>query len=82
VYVGQGVGDTADFNNFVYASENSDAHATITKVHGQHEISTGFVAAWFNDHCFSMTCTRPTRAVRPAQAALFLSDESFLSCLK
>jgi hypothetical protein len=40
--VGQGVGGTADYNNFAYASENSDANATITKVHGKHEISTGF----------------------------------------
>jgi hypothetical protein len=40
--VGQGVGGTADYNNFVYASENSDANATITKVHGKHEISFGF----------------------------------------
>jgi hypothetical protein len=37
-----GVGGTADYNNFVYASENSDANATITKVHGKHEISFGF----------------------------------------
>jgi hypothetical protein len=37
-----GVGGTADYNNFAYASENSDANATITKVHGKHEISTGF----------------------------------------
>jgi hypothetical protein len=40
--VGQGVGGTADYNNFVYASENSDVNATITKVHGKHQISTGF----------------------------------------
>ncbi len=40
--VGGGVGGTADYNNFSYASENSDANATITKVHGKHEISTGF----------------------------------------
>jgi Carboxypeptidase regulatory-like domain len=40
--VGQGVGGTADFNNFVYASENSDVNATITKVWGKHAISTGF----------------------------------------
>ncbi len=36
------VGGTADFNTFLYASENSDANATITKSWGQHEISTGF----------------------------------------
>ncbi len=40
--VGGGVGGTADYNNFVYASENSDANATITKIWGKHEISTGF----------------------------------------
>jgi hypothetical protein len=40
--VGGGVGGTADYNNFVDASENSDVNATITKVHGKHEISAGF----------------------------------------
>jgi hypothetical protein len=40
--VGQGVGGTANFNNFVYASENSDVNATITKVRGKHAISVGF----------------------------------------
>ena len=40
--VSGGVGGTADYNNFVYASENSDVNATITKVHGKHEISAGF----------------------------------------
>jgi hypothetical protein len=39
---GGGVGGTADYNNFVDASENSDANVTLTKVHGKHEISTGF----------------------------------------
>jgi Carboxypeptidase regulatory-like domain len=37
-----GVGGTADYNNFRYASENSDANAAITRVHGKHEISFGF----------------------------------------
>jgi hypothetical protein len=37
-----GIGGTGDFNTFVYASENSDADATITKIWGKHEISTGF----------------------------------------
>ena len=36
------VGGTADYNNFRYASENSDVNATINKVHGKHQISTGF----------------------------------------
>jgi Carboxypeptidase regulatory-like domain len=40
--VGGGVGGTADYNNFVYASENSDVNATITKLHGKHELSVGF----------------------------------------
>jgi hypothetical protein len=40
--VGGGVGGTADYNNFVYASENSDVNATITKVRGKHELSFGF----------------------------------------
>ena len=39
---GNGVGGTADYNLFVYASENSDANATINKVWGKHQISTGF----------------------------------------
>jgi hypothetical protein len=40
--VGQGVGGTADYNNFVYASENNDVSATITKLKGKHQISFGF----------------------------------------
>ena len=40
--VGGGVGGTADYNNFVYASMNSDANATITKIKGKHELSFGF----------------------------------------
>jgi hypothetical protein len=40
--VGGGVGGTADYNNFVYASENSDVNATITKLKGKHELSFGF----------------------------------------
>ena len=40
--VGGGIGGTADYNTFLYASENSDASATITKLLGKHEISTGF----------------------------------------
>jgi hypothetical protein len=37
-----GVGGTADYNTFLYASENSDASASLTKIFGKHEISTGF----------------------------------------
>ncbi len=39
---GSGVGGTADYNTFQYASENNDASASITKLMGKHEISTGF----------------------------------------
>jgi carboxypeptidase family protein len=38
----EGVGGTANYNLFFYASENSDANATLTKIHGKHEISFGF----------------------------------------
>ena len=37
-----GIGGTANYNTFIYASENSDASASITKVWGKHEITTGF----------------------------------------
>ena len=40
--VGQGVGGSANYNVFRYASENSDVNATVTKVHGKHQISFGF----------------------------------------
>ncbi len=40
--VGGGIGGTANYNTFVYASENSDASATLTKVTGKHELSAGF----------------------------------------
>lgn len=39
---GNGVGGTADYNTFIYASENSDANASITKVWGKHELDFGF----------------------------------------
>ncbi len=39
---GSGVGGTADYNTFVFASENNDANASITKVWGKHEVSAGF----------------------------------------
>jgi hypothetical protein len=41
-YPGFGIGGTGDDNLFVYASENGDANATITKIWGKHQISTGF----------------------------------------
>ena len=37
-----GVGGTANYNTFIYASENSDASATLTKTFGKHELSAGF----------------------------------------
>ncbi|MHB1937091.1 MAG: outer membrane beta-barrel protein, partial [Acidobacteriaceae bacterium] len=40
--VGGGVGGTANYNTFIYASENSDISASLTRVQGKHEISTGF----------------------------------------
>lgn len=40
--VGGGVGGTADYNIFQYASENSDANASVTKSLGKHELSFGF----------------------------------------
>ncbi|MGC1781397.1 MAG: carboxypeptidase regulatory-like domain-containing protein [Acidobacteriaceae bacterium] len=40
--VGGGVGGTANYNTFVYASENSDINADITRVEGKHVISAGF----------------------------------------
>ncbi len=40
--LGGGIGGTCCYNTFQYASENSDAIATLTKVKGKHELSTGF----------------------------------------
>jgi hypothetical protein len=40
--VGNGVGGTANYNTFRYASENSDATVAITKLFGKNELSTGF----------------------------------------
>jgi hypothetical protein len=40
--VGGGIGGTANYNTFQYASENSDASASFTKLWGKHELSTGF----------------------------------------
>ncbi len=41
-YGNTGIGGTANWNTFKYASENNDASASITKVLGKHEISAGF----------------------------------------
>ncbi len=40
--VGGGVGGTADEDTFVFASENSDASATLTRMIGKNELSAGF----------------------------------------
>jgi Carboxypeptidase regulatory-like domain len=40
--VGGGVGGTANWNTFQYASENSDATVSITRLFGKHELSAGF----------------------------------------
>ncbi|MGO9637990.1 MAG: carboxypeptidase regulatory-like domain-containing protein [Terracidiphilus sp.] len=39
--VGGGVGGTCCWNTFIFASENHDANATLTKVVGKHELSFG-----------------------------------------
>lgn len=39
---GDGVGGTANYNTFQYASENSNVSASIDKSLGKHQISTGF----------------------------------------
>lgn len=39
---GNQIGGTGNWNTFIFASENSDANAAITKVWGKHEISAGF----------------------------------------
>lgn len=38
---GSGVGGTANYNTFIYASENSDIGATLSKEFGKHELSVG-----------------------------------------
>ncbi|MGB6728236.1 MAG: carboxypeptidase regulatory-like domain-containing protein, partial [Terracidiphilus sp.] len=37
-----GIGGTANWNTFIYASENNDASAALTKTKGKHEFSAGF----------------------------------------
>jgi hypothetical protein len=36
------IGGTGNWDTFIFASENSDAIATLTKVKGRHELSAGF----------------------------------------
>jgi len=39
---GGGIGGTANWNTFIYASENNDFSASITKMWGKHELAAGF----------------------------------------
>jgi hypothetical protein len=39
--LGGGVGGTANYNTFQYASENSDFNGTVTKIFGKHQLSFG-----------------------------------------
>ena len=36
------IGGTGNYDTFIFASENSDANASITKVFGRHEVAAGF----------------------------------------
>jgi Carboxypeptidase regulatory-like domain len=36
------IGGTANYDTFIYASENSDASVTLSKTLGKHELNTGF----------------------------------------
>jgi len=74
---GGGVGGTADYNNFVDASENSDANVTLTKIYGKHQISTGFewMKRYFNvgqpyapAGTYSLVMVVPINKPRPPQA--------------
>ncbi len=40
--VGGGVGGTANYDTFQYASENSDVIANLTRIQGKHQLSFGF----------------------------------------
>ncbi len=39
---GNQFGGTGNYNTFLYAGQNSDVNATLTKIWGKHQISTGF----------------------------------------
>jgi hypothetical protein len=49
--VGGGIGGTANYNTFIYASQNHDVIATLTKSWGKHEISAGaeYMKRFLND---------------------------------
>jgi hypothetical protein len=49
--LGGGIGGTANYNTFIYASENHDVIATLTKSWGKHEISAGaeYMKRFLND---------------------------------
>ena len=38
---GGGIGGTANYNTFIYASEHNDVSGTITKIWGKHQVSAG-----------------------------------------
>lgn len=40
--MGGGIGGTANWNTFIFASQNHDASASLTYMHGKHELSAGF----------------------------------------
>lgn len=40
--VGGGVGGTANYNTFQYASENADVNVSVTHIQGKHQLSAGF----------------------------------------
>lgn len=85
--VGGGVGGTADYNIFRYASENSDLSAAITKVWGKHTLSTGFewMKRFLNvgqppapagSYCFDLSAT-----VQSASASTVVGGSDFASLL-
>jgi hypothetical protein len=49
--LGGGIGGTANYNTFIYASQNQDVIATLTKSWGKHEISAGaeYMKRFLND---------------------------------
>jgi hypothetical protein len=90
--VGGGVGGTANYNTFIYASENHDASATLTKVVGKHELSFGaeYMKRFLNVgqppassgwYYFDCTATNPTTSsgcATPAGQPLGSDFASFL----
>jgi Carboxypeptidase regulatory-like domain len=67
----EGVGGTADYNYFLYASMNSDASATVNKVHGKHELAFGF--EWMKRY---LNVTQPPAAAGSYGFDLTATDQS------